>query len=143
MKSFKSIINLKTQQSSSEKKPKNEVGGEASYAMGRKMFSKKTYESILSENLAINNSDKKNPKPRNYSSAGMRTQMLKFNTIGRGSIEIKNTQSIIKEILNSESDSTNITIDTAPGDEVIDVAIDPGTSPPPPGVPDPFTISAA
>ena len=67
------------------------MDGENNYIIGKKAFNNKTYESLLSKNLPINNLDKvllnKKPIPLNNNSCGIKINMLKLNNIGRGSIK--------------------------------------------------------
>ena len=89
---FKSNHKLNLQINNLTKTPKNEMDGGNSYIIGKKAYNKKTYESLLSQNLPINNLDKvmlkkNNPIPINNISSGMKINMLKLNNIGRTSVK--------------------------------------------------------
>lgn len=73
----------------------NTADGGSSFALGRKSFFNKTYDSHLIDNLSKNNSSKINPKPISDNSSVLRTQRLRLNTIGSGSSKLKDNNDSI------------------------------------------------
>ena len=128
---LRSSYKRKLYNENSKKNPKNELDGGSTYAIGRKVFINKAYESLESINLPANNSSNNsrkinrlkyesgaNPKPLNNFSCGMRTQMLKLNTIGRSSLSYKNKKESVfveidnyDELVNIFNDSNSLTED--------------------------------
>ena len=108
---LRSSYKRKLYNENSNKNPKNELDGGSTYAMGRKVFINKAYDSLKSINLPANNSSNNsrrlkrfnyesgpNPKPLNNHSSGMRIQLLKLNTIGRVSLNHKIIKTSVKLI---------------------------------------------